>query len=109
MDATCVICKRSFTWRSKTKDGEPMNEESPRTCGKLYCEAMDTWTDEQWAGRARMAKAREASGKIVGSGPVDPDYRPSYPRQDEQTWVTTCVWVDPLNDLDREALRRVRS
>lgn len=106
MEATCQVCNREFTWRAKTKDGEVKNETAPRTCGVLHCVAVDEWTDEQWAGRARMARARLEAGRILGPGPVDPDYEPSYPRQDEQTWVKGSVWVDPLNDLDREALDR---
>lgn len=34
-------------------------------CGTPYCTAMNEWGDEQWAGRARMAKARQAARKIL--------------------------------------------
>lgn len=67
----------------------------PRTCGRLLCRALETWTPELWEGQRRMARARLVAGR-----------RLIRTRNDDGG--TTMAWVDtdPLNDLDRAALQR---
>jgi hypothetical protein len=71
----------------------------PTTAARQRTEqAMATWTDEDWAGRARMARARLAAGRrleIIGISD-DGIYGRVF------RWATDGV----LDDLDREALDR---
>lgn len=46
----CVVCKSSF---------RGVILKNPRTCGALLCRAKDEWTAEDWAGYARLARARQ--------------------------------------------------
>jgi hypothetical protein len=50
--ATCGVCGKRFSYI----DGEPDH------CGALGCRARRDWSDEDWAGLARMATARRAAG-----------------------------------------------
>jgi hypothetical protein len=60
--------------------------------------AMATWTDEDWAGRARMARARLAAGRRLEIAGIEKD----------QIYARVFRWTTEgiLDDLDREALRR---
>lgn len=51
--AICQVCRRPFVHAPKT---------SPDTCGSIRCRAMTTWGPDEWAGQARMARARQAAG-----------------------------------------------
>lgn len=56
VDRKCTVCGRRY--RARPKD-ETVH------CGAKHCEAMATWTAEQWEGRARMARARQAVRGVV--------------------------------------------
>jgi hypothetical protein len=86
--AHCGPCRAKFVYRPQPGQGPPP------CCGKLRCRALATWTSEDWAGRARTARARQAADRIAAPGPHDRDGKP------------TSVWVQPLDDLDRRALQR---
>lgn len=58
---------------------------------------METWGPEEWAGRARMAQARLAAGRILRWGPLDADGKRTL------RWETEVV----LDRLDREAIERL--
>jgi hypothetical protein len=49
----CAVCERAFM-----SSAVP----SPATCGSILCRARHDWGPEDWAGRARMARARRDSG-----------------------------------------------
>ena len=51
--ATCQVCGEHFFSRE---------EEPPETCGRWDCRLWSYGTQDQWDGRARMARAREAAG-----------------------------------------------
>jgi ribosomal protein L37E len=81
----CRQCGREFRYRVKKKPVLPI------TCGYVACRARESWGPEDWAGRARMARARMAAGvaldeldrealgrltergKVDGTSPVVPD------------------------------------
>ncbi len=69
---TCAVCGRSYTYRTGRKTKRP-----PEICGHIHCRARHTWGPEDWAGRARMARAR-----------------------------LSAHGLDALDDLDHEALAR---
>lgn len=98
MQAVCRVCKRQFDYRSKDAKGNVKNATEPTICGELYCVAVDSWDDEMWAGRARMARGREAEGTVLVRE-----------RTDDGSITIRRDATDPLNDLDREALRRAGS
>jgi hypothetical protein len=53
----CDSCQRPFTYTAKA-------DEPPRTlCGGRPCHARTHWGPDDWAGRARMATARQAAGR----------------------------------------------
>jgi hypothetical protein len=52
----CPHCGREFRYL-RAEGIEP-----PDCCGEPFCCARQTWTPEQWAGRARMARAHRAAG-----------------------------------------------
>lgn len=89
--ALCRRCSRRF--RYSIIQGRP----APVICGRMLCHAMEHWTREEWAGRARMARARQAAGKVLVRGPRDRDGNVTF------KWSKTV-----LDRLDREALERVR-
>ena len=95
MESTCPFCKRPYIWRQKTASGRVINEDTPKSCGRRMCAAAAEWTDGEWAGRARMARARREAGEFLH-------------RSIDEHGVRTIekVTADPLDDLDREALRR---
>ncbi len=88
----CANCHKGFLYDAATQvAGRPL------CCGRKVCVAMLFWGPEEWAGRARMARARKAAGRILVAGPVDPETR-----------RPTFVWSTKVLDaVDREALRRV--
>jgi hypothetical protein len=88
----CKWCHRGFLY--DPLPGRPR----PTGCGRGACHAREHWGPEEWAGRARMARARQAAGRrleIVGIA-EDGIYGRVF------RWTTDGV----LDDLDREALRR---
>lgn len=88
--AFCRWCQRRFLF-------EPHgNRPDPRCCGRPHCYAREHWSAEDWAGRARMARARQASGRHLVRVGRDKDGNVLL------GWSTTEV----LDDLDREALAR---
>lgn len=89
--ALCRRCSRRF--RHRAAQGTP----TPVICGRMLCHAMEHWTPDDWEGRARMARARQAAGKILVRGPRDRDGNVTF------KWSKTV-----LDRLDREALERVR-
>lgn len=51
--ARCPECGRTY------RHDQP---ETPPSCGRIYCTALTEWTPEQWAGKAHLARARQAAG-----------------------------------------------
>lgn len=51
-DATCRTCQRPYRYRGT----------EPACCGALPCRARTNWGPDEWAGRARMANARQLAG-----------------------------------------------
>jgi hypothetical protein len=93
-DTTTAWCRRcSLRFRYPIVQGRP----APVICGRLFCHAVEHWTPEDWAGRARMAKARKAAGRILVRDGRDRDGNVTF------KWSKTV-----LDRLDREALERVR-
>lgn len=67
----------------------------PRTCGRIACRAAETWGPDEWAGQRRMARARQAAGRILVRSGLDADGH------------RTMAWsTDVLGELDRLALAR---
>lgn len=66
LSCTCRICGRRFMASPPRK-----HESLPTLCGAKHCEAMGSWTDEQWEGRARMARARAATSARSVANLVD--------------------------------------
>lgn len=56
---SCPHCQRTFMAAAK----------APTSCGRVYCRAMAEYTDADWAGAARMARARKATGLALS--PLD--------------------------------------
>lgn len=56
---TCRVCKTSFRYT--------LLRGLPLSCGTLFCRASTTWTRDEWAGRARMARARQAAGLALNA------------------------------------------
>lgn len=50
---SCEVCGRTFRHAARLPH--------PRTCGRVYCRAVESWTPEEWAGQRRMARARQAA------------------------------------------------
>jgi hypothetical protein len=51
----CAVCERAYI-------SDPGIDPSPPICGRIHCRARHYWTPDDWAGRARMARARQAAG-----------------------------------------------
>jgi hypothetical protein len=49
----CVVCRRAFMAGTAPP---------PEICGQLHCRARHLWGPRDWAGRARLARARAAAG-----------------------------------------------
>ena len=49
----CPVCGTCFVYR---RTAEPIH------CGALSCRGRHDWGDEEWAGAARMARARQQAG-----------------------------------------------
>lgn len=60
VDVVCAECSTAFNFTYTPVDGKPPPI-PPEICGHPRCRAM-RWTPEEWAGRARMAEARQAAG-----------------------------------------------
>jgi hypothetical protein len=88
----CRWCHKGFLF--EPIQGRP----DPQCCGRGSCYAREHWTDEQWAGRARMARGRLASGRRLVIAGIEQD----------QVYARVFRWTTEgiLDDLDREALRR---
>lgn len=52
-ETTCAVCRRTF--RYTEVKGRP----KPEICGQVPCRARHEWTDADWKGKARMARARQ--------------------------------------------------
>ncbi len=59
-DARCKVCRAKFRYRIKQTDG--VDAPPPPICGQLPCRARHDWRSAEWAGRARMAGARQRAG-----------------------------------------------
>lgn len=70
VDRTCPVCRRRYR-------ADPKHE--TLHCGAKDCEAMATWTAEQWEGRARMARARAAANRGVVVDLIDREALRRYP------------------------------
>jgi len=57
MTKLCPICGALYVYRLTKRS--PIE---PRHCGALRCRALHDWTDDDWAGAARMARARARVG-----------------------------------------------
>lgn len=55
VEGKCRVCRDTFTTRTGNV------ADVPNVCGRPTC-APHAWTPVQWAGRARMAEARQAAG-----------------------------------------------
>lgn len=96
-EAICRGCSRRFRYQAR-QDRPP-----PTSCGRLACRAQQEWGPDEWAGAARMARAREAAGTMLVPGPHGDDANGTTRRFPSRTTVSVPV---VLSELDREAMRR---
>lgn len=90
----CPHCGREYRYRPDE------NLEVPPCCGEPFCRARQEWTDEQWLGRALMARASIAAGVRLVT-------RPLLNEKGEERWIAERVPYEP-DDWDMEALTRAR-
>lgn len=93
----CVVCRKPFELGppGKRKD----NPKPREVCGRTLCWAVRYFTDEDWAGRKRMAVALAAT--LEGATPEE--LEAAY--VDPTTGATRYLFPR-FSDLDQEALRR---
>lgn len=101
--ARCVECGKEFEFRRKTQIDATRGGDEPAICGRLPCRMRHDYTDEDWEGRARMARAKQAAE----STPTPAGYLDDY---DSATRPFTSRRFVPgpveLDGIDEEALRR---
>ena len=69
--ARCTVCRDGFEFRRKTQDE---HEPEHKHCGRLACRIRHDYTPENWAGRARMARAKLAAGTMLVHDGYEDDY-----------------------------------
>lgn len=94
-DATCPHCEKIF---------RPPDKGEARCCGRSPCYELTYWTDDDWAGQARMAEARAAAGTTMTEAGVRYQERGG----DQYTFRFRTFAMGPaeLSELDRLALSR---
>ena len=101
--ATCRECGDEFEFRRKTQLDTTRGGDAPPHCGKIQCRMRAEYTDEDWQGRARMARAKMA-GETT---PTHDGYLDDF-ATGERPYASRRFVPGPveLDDIDREALRR---
>lgn len=96
----CEMCRGEFEFRRKT---QVENEPVPKHCGRLECRMRHDYTPDDWAGRARMARAKRDAGTMLAHDGYLDDYSSMTRPFASRRFIVVPVELDPI---DEEALRR---